>query len=90
MSVSAQSPARSHLLLWAMLLLAAVALVIDLVDGYTPKTMTSLGLLIGLAGFLLVRLSNRTVFNWLAIGGLVLCIGSAVYRAAVYQGWVQG
>lgn len=90
MSTSAPATARKHLVLYILLLLAGVALVIDLIDGYTPKTMTSLGLLIGVGGMLLVRVTGRPAFNWLALAGLLVCIGSAGYRAAVYQGWVQG
>ena len=82
------APIRSNTILWIVVVLAIVALIIDLVDGYTPKTLTSLGLLVGLSGLLLVRLTRKSVFNWLAVAGFLICIGSAIYRAALHQGWV--
>lgn len=82
------SPARSHLVLWIVVACAAVAHIIDLIDGYTPKTLTSLGLLVGLGGILLTRMTGARAFNWLAVAGLSLCIGSVCYRAALHQGWI--
>ena len=70
------------------MLLALVALIIDLFDGYTPKTLTSMGLLVGLVALLVMRLTGIQALRWLAIAGLLLCIGSAVYRAALHQGWI--
>ena len=82
------SPKSPGILLWIIVLLALVALIIDLLDGYTPKMLTSLGLVVGLTSLLVMRLTGIQAFRWLAIAGLVLCIGSAVYRAALHQGWI--
>lgn len=82
------APTRSNTILWILVILAIVALIIDLIDGYTPKTLTSLGLLVGLASILLVRLTGKRAFNWLAVVGFVVCIGSAAFRAAVHQRWI--
>ncbi len=79
---------RSNTILWIVVLVAIVALVIDLIDGYTPKTLTSLGLLIGLGAVLGGRLTGMRGFTWLSIAGFLVCIGSAVYRAALHQGWI--
>lgn len=82
------APVRSNAVLWVVVILAIAALIIDLIDGYTPKTLTSLGLLVGIGGVLLVRVTGKRGFNWLAIAGFLVCIGSVVYRAAVHQGWI--
>ncbi len=82
------APTRSNTVLWVVVILAVVALILDLIDGYTPKMLTSLGLLVGLASILLVRLTGKRVFNWLAIAGFLVCIGSAGYRTALHQGWI--
>ncbi len=73
---------------WVLVALAALAVVVDLIDGDHPKTLTSAGLLIGLMGLLGHRLTGASLWRWLAIVGFVVCIGSAVYRAALHQGWL--
>lgn len=79
---------RSNTILWIVVLVAIIALIIDLIDGYTPKTLTSLGLLIGLGAVLGGRLTGMWAFTWLSIAGFLMCVGSAVYRAALHQGWI--
>lgn len=82
------SAKRSNLILWIVVLIAIVALIVDLFDGYTPKTLTSLGLVIGLGAVLGGRLTGMRSFTWLSIAGFLMCVGSAVYRAALHQGWI--
>ncbi len=82
------STGPKHWILWGVLVVALIALIIDVVDGYHPKTLTTLGLVVGVSGVLLVRLTQKRAFNWLAIAGFLLCIGSATYRLARHQGWL--
>jgi len=82
------SAKRSNLILWIVVLISIVALIVDLFDGYTPKTLTSLGLVIGLGAVLGGRLTGMRAFTWLSIAGFLMCVGNAVYRAALHQGWI--
>ncbi|MBK9194210.1 MAG: hypothetical protein IPO17_04305 [Flavobacteriales bacterium] len=63
------SAKRSNLILWIVVLISIVALIVDLFDGYTPKTLTSLGLVIGLGAVLGGRLTGMRAFTWLSIAG---------------------
>lgn len=67
---------------------AAVALVIDMIDGQASKTLGTLGLLLGLVGLLAQRMTQRYVFHYVTIAGLLLFALSTAYRAAVHQGWL--
>ncbi len=88
METNSKAAPRSYVLLMVLTSLAVVALVIDLMDGYLPKAMTTAGLVVALVGLLLQRVTQAKSWTWLAIAGLLLLLASAIYRFALYQGWL--
>lgn len=65
-----------------------MALFIDVLDGQTTKTLGTLSLALGLLDLAAHRMTNRAVFNYLPIAGLLAFVLITVYRAAEYQGWL--
>jgi len=79
---------RQHGLLIVLIVVVLIALVVDLIDGYTPKTLSTGAMAIGLIGALGYRLNGSKVMQALSIAGFVLFATLVIYRAAVFQGWV--
>ena len=76
---------------WLLLIAVAgtlVALVIDVLDGQTMKTMGTLALVLGLVGLTAQRMTQRAVFTYVAMAGIGAFVCITAYRAAVYQGWL--
>lgn len=76
---------------WLLLIAVAgmlIALLIDVLDGQTIKTMGTLALLLGLVGLTAQRMTQRAVFTYVAVAGIGAFVCITAYRAAVYQGWL--
>ncbi|HNR53577.1 MAG TPA: hypothetical protein PKJ19_00295 [Flavobacteriales bacterium] len=73
---------------WLAVVAALLALVVDVIDGQTTKTIGTMGVLVGFLGLALWRKTRRPWFNWLAVVGFLIFIGLTVHRLAIQQGWI--
>ena len=78
----------SNALLWVLLGLALIATAIDLWDGYTAKTISSVGFMVGLASLLQARRYESSRWRMVAKLAFTLAIAAMLYRLAAWQGWL--
>lgn len=78
----------SNAVLWALLGLALIAAAFDLWDGYTAKTISTVGFVVGLASLLQARRYESSRWRMVAKLAFTLAIAAMLYRLAAWQGWM--
>ncbi len=84
---AARTPRAIPWLLLLAVVVACIALLIDILDGQTSKTLGTLGLTLGLIGLAALRFTGRPIFRAVAVVGFLAFVLMTVHRAGVYQGW---
>jgi hypothetical protein len=78
----------SNAVLLVLLVLAAVALAIDLWDGHPLKTLSSAGIVVGLGTLLQARRFESSRWRMVAVLAFTLSVAALLVRLALWQGWV--
>jgi hypothetical protein len=73
---------------WVLLALASIALVVDLVDGYWPRTISTALIVVALVALLLARRYHSSRWRMVMLVAFTLAVAALVGRFAVWQGWI--
>lgn len=75
-------------IVWVLLALASIALVVDLLDGYWPKTLSTALIVLGLAALVLARHYQSSRWRMVMLVAFTLALAALIGRLAVWQGWL--
>jgi hypothetical protein len=73
---------------WVVLALASIALVVDLVDGYWPKTISTALIVVALVALLLARRYHSSRWRMVMLVAFTLAVAALIGRFAAWQGWI--
>lgn len=74
--------------MWVLLVLATIALVVDVLDGYWPKTLSTALIVVGLAALVLARHYQSSRWRMVMLVAFSLALAALIGRLAVWQGWL--
>lgn len=75
-------------MLWVLLTLASIALVVDLLDGNWPKTISTALIVVGLVALLLARRYHSSRWRMVMLVAFTLAVAAMFGRFAAWQGWM--
>ena len=78
----------ANAVVWVLLSLASIALVVDLLDGYWPKTMSTALIVFALVALLLARRYNSSRWRIVMLVAFTLAVAALIGRFAAWQGWM--
>lgn len=73
---------------WVLLTLASIALVVDLLDGYWPKTISTALIVVALVALLLARRYQSSRWRMVMLVAFTLAVAALIGRFAASQGWM--
>lgn len=75
-------------IVWVLLALATIALVVDMLDGYWPKTLSTALIVVGLTALLFARHYQSSRWRMVMLVAFTLALAAMIGRLAVWQGWL--
>lgn len=85
---ASQQQRPGNTIVWVLLALASIALVVDLLDGYWPKTLSTALIVVGLAALVLARHYQSSRWRMVMLVAFTLALAALIGRLAVWQGWL--
>jgi len=85
---ASQQHRPGNAIVWVLFALASIALVVDLLDGYWPKTLSTALIVVGLTALLFARHYQSSRWRMVMLVAFSLALAALIGRLAVWQGWL--